>query len=119
MKRDEDLLRSILFEMEASESDMFHPGGQTLGESADGRRKAYHCKLLADQGFVAPVGTKGHYIRLTSYGHDFIETIRNDTIWHEIKSRSAEVGGLTIGLMFELGKAYLKQKLKDSTGLEL
>ena len=49
--------------------------------------------------------------RITSKGHDFLDTFRNDTIWSDVKEKASVVGGFTISLLTELGKSYIKSKL--------
>lgn len=49
--------------------------------------------------------------RITSKGHDFLDTFRNDTIWSDVKEKASVVGGFTISLLIELGKSYIKSKL--------
>jgi hypothetical protein len=48
--------------------------------------------------------------RLTREGHDFLQAIRNDTVWNRIMSKAKELGGaLTLEIATELGKKYLEE----------
>ncbi|MAU51073.1 MAG: hypothetical protein CMN17_01595 [Roseovarius sp.] len=80
MKRDDDLLRDMLFEFETQE-DFLILDRNVMRASQEDRRWKYHLYLAADQGLVTPVGA-GTY-RMTSQGHDFLEAIRDEGLWEE------------------------------------
>ncbi|WP_037956844.1 MULTISPECIES: DUF2513 domain-containing protein [unclassified Sulfurospirillum] len=48
--------------------------------------------------------------RITSKGYDFLDILRNDTVWKDVKEKASVVGGFTISLLIDLGKSYLKLK---------
>ncbi len=116
MRRDPDLIRKLLFHFE-----------EKLGCTAE-RCPAiegyseldimYHMLLLAQAGFLdhQPEWTKSRdrIIRvlgfgLTWTGHEFLEAVRNDTIWQRAKALMAEKGG---GTSFEVMLALLKELAK-------
>ena len=82
MTRDDDLLRQMLFDFEASK-DYLILDRKSLGMSEDERKWQHHLDLLCDQGFVRQISSSGY--RLTSAGHDFINAIRSDTAWEKTK----------------------------------
>jgi len=116
VKRDDDLLRGLLFEFEA-EDDWLLILPQTLNMSQDDRVKIGHVNLLCDAGYVTQVG-KGTY-RLTNQGYDFLDAIRDETIWKKTKAGAAEVGGMTLGMIKDLALAYVKQEAAEKLGIRL
>ena len=117
MKRDMDLARKILFEIEACED----PLGPTDDLKIDGYSDqvvSYHVKILAEAGLleaedVSEMGTDGFRVwakSLTWQGHEFIEAARDETHWRKTKKLVSEKGG---GLMFEVLKFALTQGVKS------
>ena len=99
MGRDMDLIRKILLEIEAKPSDAtvnnLKIEGYTLQEIA------YHCKILYGGGLIdyyyGVVADGGFLLRfivgsLTLEGHEFLDKIRDDTIWDETKETIKEKG---------------------------
>ena len=98
MKRDMDLVRTILFGIEARS-----PGTYTGVDIYDANASDvyHHLVMLIDAGYVrgrsvGSLGTNsGQAIveGLTWEGHDFLKAVRNDTIWAKtteiIKKRAA------------------------------
>jgi len=90
VKRDIDLLRTILLNAEA---DMYPYGALVTVDGFSKEICAYHVALLIDVGLVEGhiVKTDGaHYVsaminRITSTGYDFIDGIREDTLWGKAK----------------------------------
>ena len=90
MKRDWDLIRKILFTLEESPAGamMAH---QMLGNSRE--PVSHHIAILSDAKLIqvryelveAPA-TRDNVIRLTWEGHEFLDKIRQDSIWNEVKS---------------------------------
>lgn len=102
MKRDMDLVRKILFAIEA------HP--PTLGPlkiNIEGYSKEiidYHLTLLKDAGFIEGInpGAKSGFgdivamtipMRMTWQGHEFLDACRNESIWNKAKDKLQSVGG--------------------------
>lgn len=117
MKRDDDLIRDLLFKYEDQADWLLMMPGDTLDASAEERRERYHVLLLADEGFVVEVG-RGTF-RLTSQGHDYTNAIRSDNVWAKTKDGAAQVGGVTLGVMKDLAVAYVKQEVAQKLGIEL
>ncbi len=116
MKRNDDVLRQILFEIESQEDWVFHLP-QFISMPKDDRLKYGHICLLCDAGFVAEVGN-GTF-RLTNDGHDYLDAIRSDTIWNNTKNGASKVGGMTLEMMRDLAIAYLKQEAAEKLGIQL
>ncbi|MBT3140091.1 hypothetical protein DS909_21215 [Phaeobacter gallaeciensis] len=112
MTRDPDIIRKLLFQMEASNEWQFVHDYEEVDDV-----ELYHHQLMRDLGLVVAYGKFG--FRLTSLGHDYVEAIRDDTIWNKTKSGASKVGGMTLGMMKDLAIAYVKQEAKDKLGVTL
>ncbi|MBN9094633.1 MULTISPECIES: DUF2513 domain-containing protein [Pandoraea] len=137
MKRDWDLLRKQLTDIEAGNDaladipDAPKWTDDLTWESYDAlareRRKieeriAGHLELLIDSGYVDGLhvlrGADNHFSfacsapRLTMSGHDLLDTMRSSSIWDSIKSNAKKKGiELTFDAIKALGAYALKQTL--------
>ena len=138
MKRDNDYIRELLFELEAQEWDGFTVDYYAKSVDADFKRTG-HFKLLNDAGLVCQIGERnfgtaeipempevdGKQIikqvsyRLTNQGHDFLESIRDEEIWSLTKAAINKVGGVTLSGLMGLAVAYGKHELEKFTGFPL
>lgn len=117
MRRDNEYLRDLLFEFE-SDSDYLIPASPVLDDTEKGRKRWHHIQLLEDYGYILETGI-GMY-RLTSQGHDFIESIRDEGIWEQTKKAVTETGGnVTIEMIKSIACGFLKKKIQDHTGIVL
>jgi len=99
MKRDMELVRKILFKIE--ENGPFEKCSVEI-EGYDMQEIAYHCEMLYDEGLIKDYygvtldnfdGVVKFWVQdLTWEGQDFIETIRQDTIWNKTKTTIKEKG---------------------------
>ena len=98
MQRDMELIRKILFKIEDTVDNVagynLEIEGYTMGQVA------YHCSILYEGGYIHAY--KGEYAgnglysfsvgRLTWEGHEFLDKIRENTIWNKTKDTIAERG---------------------------
>jgi hypothetical protein len=119
MKRDMDLIREILLEVEK----LPYTGGfhkvAIEGHSED--EITYHTLLLAEADLIEATvcsvfGAESYLpVRLTWAGHEFLDAAKNDTIWHQAKEAAGKAGGLALGVLkpiliqlsIEAAKGYL------------
>ena len=98
MKRDMDLIRSILLKLEEeNKSTVIH---SLIIEGYDMATVAYHCKIMQEAGFISAY--KGHYAdnelqgfsigSLTWAGQDYFEKVRDNSRWGKIKKLMKEKG---------------------------
>ena len=114
-----DLVRDILAIVEAQPAGEHVNGIPQIGE-ASGETVAEHVRIMTDAGLLyADVGgstDQGYAILifgLTWQGHDFLESIRNDTIWNKVKGKIKAAGaGMTLEIVKELATAYLRELLQ-------
>jgi len=116
MRFEKDMVREILLAIEASDTDP----RELINLEIPGRSSeevAYHVQLLAEAGFIEAqeLSDMGCYDwraqRLTFQGHEFLDTIREPEIWRTTKENAKKVGGAGVQMLFEIGKACIKQKL--------
>ena len=115
MKRDMDLCRQILLEIEAQE-----PGEsiEMLQTSTSGNKVVEHLQLLKDADLIV-ARVDAHFRdysiqRLTWEGHEFIEAARDDRVWAEVKER---VGSDWQSVTFPLLKEMLENILRKALDL--
>jgi hypothetical protein len=116
MKRDWDLIREVLIEVEALSEEDRHQFCYGLGdEHADENQvKSEQALLLWKAGFIeaVDVGTMGgpaiQSPELTWQGHDLLDTLRSKPVWERIKKTAQDKGiELTLDSVKALGKAAL------------
>jgi len=89
MKRDMDLIRTILLELETVPYDENWKTVQIEGRTEE--EVNYHVLLLDEAGLieakVIPVGNikRCYPIRLTYRGHEFLDAARSETVWSKAK----------------------------------
>lgn len=113
MKRDDDLIRKILLEMEA-EADPVKIYTNVINADPEQRRIYFHVLLLEDAGFVTAVSPGKQVFRITNAGHDFLAAIRDDTVWNKTKAASAKIGGVGLGLLRDVAIGYVRAKLVEA-----
>ena len=98
MKRDMDLIRSILEQTEEVSGEPRLLGSHLLStEDYSADAVLYHVRLLKDADFIngegPGMGSSAFNIReLTWKGCEFLALTRNDTIWNQAKTILAEKG---------------------------
>lgn len=122
MKRDMDLVRAILLELEAVPA-----GGREMKSPAiadrlqrDERTVGEHLRLMADGGLITVTdfpetrNSECWAMGITWSGHDFLESVRSDSVWSTVKTKLAKVGG---GASIEVTKAIAVATVKETMGL--
>jgi purine nucleoside phosphorylase len=118
MKRDMELIRTLLLRSEGDEAAV------RIADTYSVEERAYHVQLMVDAGFVeaivhrnadgAPIGAITS--RLTWAGHDFLDAMRDDTIWKKAKEHVLKPGA---SWTFDLLKEWLKVQAKEKLGIPL
>jgi hypothetical protein len=117
LKRDMELIRKILFFLEARP---FLKAEKVLPiEGYDRVTIMYHILLLAQAGLVdyEPELTKtgriikAHVIGLNWAGHEFLDSVRSNKVWRKLLKYAKDKGG---ALPFDLLKALAVELLKKS-----
>ncbi len=116
MKRDDDYIRKLLLDMEASD-DLYLHIYLPHNMAPDEEKMHQHAELLCDAGFFEAV-KKGVY-RMTNHGHDYLAVIRSDSAWGKTKKGAAKIGGASLGIMKDIAIAYVKQEASEKLGIDL
>ncbi len=114
MKRDMDLIRLILLNLEAEQEMDLSGYSQEQIE--------YHNYLITKAGLAEGADTTSMaqehpsalLFCLTWEGHDFIDAARDESIWKRAKGKMNKTGGT---LAFEVVKALLVAFSKEAVGL--
>ncbi len=119
MKRDMELIRKILFFLEARDE---HKAELDLPiDGYDTTTLRYHVLLLAQAGLVdfEPERTKtgrvirAHVFGLNWAGHEFLDAVRNEKVWRKLLKYAKDKGGsLPFDLVKVLGTELLKRSLE-------
>jgi hypothetical protein len=126
-----DLVRDLMLKLEALDVspgalESFHPTDPAIaieGRSPD--EIEAHLHMIYDAGFVIhdaegrTISGEWMFRRLSTAGHDFIDSVRPPDVWQKTKAGFSSVGGWTLSLVAEVGKALVKQKAKQHFGLDL
>lgn len=119
MKRDMELIRTILVQVEErNETNM----DDLLPDPTDaeaGERYGYHVKMLVDEGFLDGVdassmdGPNWLNLELRWQGHEFLSTLRDPTVWEKTKTVAGKAGGGGVQIMAEIGKTIITEAAKE------
>lgn len=111
MKRDMQLVRKLLLELEKRDHIIATSDMMVIeGEDHDPWTIEYHLSILADSEFVAAVySNSGHisHYRLTWQGHEFIDAVRDDTIWRKVTEALQKLGGHTYPMLLNFAERLL------------
>ena len=127
MKRDMDLIRELLLKIADADKPI------AFSKMVPGRKErdkdyeiaAYHMQMLIEAGLVRAIdastndGKEWLNLELTWHGHDFLESIRDPTVWENTKDGAKKLGGVSLDVLVSLAKAYLKAEAKKRLGIEL
>jgi hypothetical protein len=114
MKRDIDLIRFILLNVE-SDGEIAVPAGHTAEEIAD------HVQQLIEGGFSRRTCSEKSprnsvwrcYHSITSKGHDFVDATRNHSFWMKTKAYvTKSLPGWTLTVIKEVAERALKGEIK-------
>jgi len=121
MKRNMDLIRSLMLRLEELPMDMgdavtIQPGCKALdGIEGSDAEINHHLELLRSVGFLdCPSGQPMFgiiYMGLTWEGHDFTDAVRNADTWAKTKSVAERAGGWTVGMLLEIAKGVIKAEV--------
>ena len=93
MKRDLDLVRKILLEVEEKDD------GRAFQYTSDNLEPLtwYNVCLMVDAGLLNRVGNLAsgniRKVQLSWEGHEFLDSIRNEDVWTKTKEKLSAVGG--------------------------
>lgn len=117
MKRNLDLIRDILIFIEDGNFDFLSSDDMNFPKIEHDELTS-HLELMADAGFITfidnSVFERKIYakIKMRYKGYDYLETIRDSTVWNKTKESIKKVsGGVTFDLIKETAISIIKSLL--------
>lgn len=121
MKRDLELIRRIMLAAEAVPAGAQVMGSELNIDDVPPSALAGHLKLLIDGGYLEgntfggwSALEPGHVsvLGIPWKGHEFLDAVRDESVWHKIRDRTAEMAGpVSLSVITQLGVYYIKKKL--------
>jgi len=117
MKRDLDLIREVLLAIEDFEPETLSSlqGVSPRDFSGTLPQNLHHITILIDAGYIDKVTEDlepTFVVRgMTMTGHDFLDAIRDKTVWEHTKTRLGQAGGWTLDIVLAVAKEELKRRL--------
>lgn len=117
MKRDPDLVRAILLEVERkSAREKYADVYAALRGPYTEVDILYHIRLLAEAKYIKTDGgiNQPYPLDLTWAGHELLDATRNDTLWNEAKRRLEQAGGFTLELLAKIASQLLLEAARKN-----
>lgn len=118
MRRDYELVRSVMLELEAIPPGQAVNGSVLSRADRDDATLAEHLVLLIQEQMLEGKAYTTFdglgpdqiiIIRVTWKGHEFLDAVREERVWNIVKTKLANVGGrATFEIITQLGSAALK-----------
>jgi hypothetical protein len=126
MKRDMDLVRDLMLRIEASEGLAIMSDFVPTADRKRFRVASYHMKMLIQEiGLVKGVDVDDEEdldwidLELTWRGHDFLDAMRDPTVWDKTREGAKKLGGVTFDMFLGIAKELAKAEAKKRLGLDL
>lgn len=115
MKRDLELTRRLMLALENDDEIHF--------EGVGDRDIVYHMKLLNDAGFLlsstelityvnGEIDTTSGLYQLSWSGQEYLQALKDDTIWNKTKETAGKVGSWTFDLVKQIAIELAKEEVK-------
>ncbi|MEA5620826.1 DUF2513 domain-containing protein [Cronbergia sp. UHCC 0137] len=121
MKRDMDLIRQILFQIESHESG--YAPNNIIVDGYTNEQIGYHIFIMIEGGLVKGIDVSSTHSsspqaivrRLTFSGHEFIDAARSESVWKKAKNlleaQGSSINTVTMGVLTQLLSSIIKQQL--------
>ena len=132
MKRDMDLIRNLLLQIEGgktsfqivpkSHAAIFGIANEDAMEDELASKMQRHLELLQEAGLASFFATlDGEWLdaKITWLGYEFLETVKDPEIWDLAKNGAANAGGAGLELLGQLAKGLIKTKIEQHTGIDI
>ena len=130
MKRDPELIRSVLLFFEKKDSFEIVEAGSLNVEGYEDKAIEYHLMLMAQAGLVdcEAFRSKSNPERLirvmpfnlTWKGHEYLDGVRDSSVWKKaVKSSKGKTGDFIFDVAFAIGRQTVRAAAKKVTGLDL
>ena len=124
MRRDMDLIRELLLEIEEKHDGSGRQVDVSGGESPP-PVVTEHLFMLAEAGLIEAQDAshmQGRRIivqRMTWQGHEFLDRIRDPQIWAKTKEGARRVGSFSLDVLSDVARGIIRKKISDLSGIEL
>ena len=119
MKRDMDLVRVILMRVEERTKTKMRDLLPDPDDEEERQRYSYHIKMLVDErlldgrAFSSMKNTDWSDLELRWPGHEFLNTLRDPSVWEKTKEVSRKAGGGGLQVMLEIGRTIIVEAAKE------
>lgn len=117
MRRNPELVRKLMLAIEQTSQPLTD---QAQIDSYPRDEVAYHMRLIIEAGFAQGDVLEDHsggnttvsrnvvIVRMTNAGHDFIDSVRGDTVWNAVTEKVKTLGGsFTLNVLQQLALRVL------------
>jgi hypothetical protein len=117
VKRDMDLVREVLLKIEEDRALDNTQFARFSLAGHDENEVGYVVDLLVHGGFVngaasrRPHGQLPMVSGLTWHGHEFLDDVRDPSVWENAKEKAKPLLSVSIAVLAELAKAEIKRRL--------
>jgi hypothetical protein len=127
MKRDMELIRSVLLKLEEDvglqlKTYAFQFDNSKMVIEGHTDEEVYrHVVMLLESPFVEGKQMMSGEIvvrGLTWEGREFLDSIRGDVVWKKTKAGVEKIGGTGLGFVWEIAKGIIKNELKTKLGID-
>ena len=121
MRRNPELVRKLMLAIEQTSQPLTD---QAQIDSYSRDEVAYHMRLIIEAGLAQGSAMEDHsggnttvpravvIFRMTNAGHDFIDSVRGDTVWNAVTAKVKSSGGsFTLGVLQQLAVAILRAQM--------
>ena len=115
MRKDDDYLRELLFELEAADAWVHYIDCHE--DDAESCKRYYHALLLADAGALAVSGPNLDSFRIRDQGYTLIGVMRDETAWRKLRSVARAAGARGVVALVAAAEAYAVAQMKAALGL--
>ena len=132
MKRDMDLIRKLLLQIEGGKTSFqivpkshaasFGIADEDAMEDELASKMERHMEPLQEAGlatFETAMSGEWFDAKITWLGYEFLETVRDPEIWDQAKNGAAKAGGAGLELLGQLAKGLIKTKIEQHTGIDI
>lgn len=87
----------------------------------DNDELVYHINYCVDAGLLSTITPLGSYrigiADLTPKGHDFLENIRDNSVWSGVKDIATKVGSKSLESVIQIAYDVITQRIKSQFGI--
>ena len=112
MKLNYDLIRTLLLHIEdvtdghtCFHSEYFYMEFPDINPNT----LEYHLKYLFDAGLIE--GKGGFVLDITPFGREYLDTIRDNSIWEKTKAKFQPLGSVTLSVISDIASSFIAKQL--------